>query len=85
MLGARQGALAQYEEPLRSRRRGHHIAAFKQEGLQFVSFNPIDRARLIAKTIKIWQAWVEEREKQGLKGKEVFEFAQAKIREFGRK
>jgi hypothetical protein len=32
--------------------------------------------------IKVWQAWVVEREKQGLKGGEVFEFTQAKIREF---
>jgi len=84
MLGAREGALAQYEA-LYAREDEATITAFKQEGLQFVSFNKTDRARLIAKTIKHWQAWVEEREKQGLRGKEVFEFAQAKIREFSRK
>ena len=50
-----------------------------------MSFHPTDRARLVARSIKVWQSWVQEREKQGLKGREVFEFTQAKIREFARK
>jgi hypothetical protein len=50
-----------------------------------VSFNATDRARLVARSIKVWQAWVAEREKQGLRGREVFEFTQAKIREFSGK
>ena len=41
-------------------------------------FSVADRARLVAKAVKVWQAWVEEREKQGLKGREVFEFTQTK-------
>ena len=48
-------------------------------------FSVADRARLVAKAVKVWQAWVEEREKQGLKGREVFEFTQTKIREFTRR
>jgi len=49
------------------------------------AFNPADRARLVARAIRVWQGWVEDREKQGLKGKEVFECTQAAIREAGRR
>jgi TRAP-type C4-dicarboxylate transport system substrate-binding protein len=57
------------------------IAGFKAKNIEFVDFNPVDRARLLARSIKVWQAWVEEREKHGLKGREVFEYTQAKIKE----
>ncbi len=60
------------------------IAAFKTKGLEFVAFNPADRTRLVAKAIKIWNAWIEAREKEGLPGNEVFIFAQSKIRDMGR-
>jgi TRAP-type C4-dicarboxylate transport system substrate-binding protein len=83
MLSLRQPAVARYEESY-AREDATTIATFRQKGIEFVSFNPADRARLVAKAIKYWQAWVEEREKQGLKGREVFEFTQAKIREFTR-
>jgi TRAP-type C4-dicarboxylate transport system substrate-binding protein len=83
LLGLRAPAVAQYEA-LYAREDAVHIAAFKERGLEFVQFGAADRARLLAKTVKIWQAWVEEREKQGLRGREVFEFAQAKIREYSR-
>jgi TRAP-type C4-dicarboxylate transport system substrate-binding protein len=62
-----------------------HIASFKSRGLEFVPFNAADRTRLVAKSIKVWNAWIEEREKEGLPGREVFIFAQQKIREQGRK
>jgi TRAP-type transport system periplasmic protein len=61
-----------------------NIASFRSQGLEFSNFNPADRARLVARSIKVWQQWVEEREKQGLKAREVFEFAQAKVREVSR-
>lgn len=84
MVGLREPATARYEQ-VYAREDAVLIAGFKQQGMEFVAFNPTDRARLLARAIKYWQAWVEEREKQGLKGREVFEFAQAKIREYGRK
>jgi TRAP-type C4-dicarboxylate transport system substrate-binding protein len=80
MQSLRQPAVAKYEE-IYAGADAASIASFEQRGLEFVAFNPADRARLVAKAIKYWQGWVEEREKQGLKGREVFEFAQAKIRE----
>ncbi len=61
------------------------IAGFKSNGLEFVAFNPSDRTRLVAKSIKVWNAWIEEREKEGLPGRDVFIFMQQKIREYGRK
>lgn len=83
MQGSRASAVAQYESNY-AREDGPLIASFKQQGMQFVSFNSTDRARLLARAIKYWKMWVEEREKQGLNGREVFEFAQAKIREHSR-
>lgn len=84
MLGLRQPALALYEE-IYAREDVATVAAMKQKGVEITIFSTTDRTRLIAKAIKIWQAWVEERDKQGLKGREIFEFAQAKIREFTRR
>jgi TRAP-type C4-dicarboxylate transport system substrate-binding protein len=84
MLAQREPAIAQFED-IYAREDAATTAAFKQKGLEFVSFSAADRARLVAKAIKYWQAWIDEREKQGLKGREVFEFTQAKIREFNRK
>jgi TRAP-type C4-dicarboxylate transport system substrate-binding protein len=60
------------------------IAEFRARGLEFVKFNPVDRARLVARSIKAWDTWVDEREKQGLNGREVFEYAQQKIREYNK-
>ena len=84
MLELRAPAVARYEE-IYAREDAQFIATFKERGLEFVPFSVPDRARLLAKTVKVWQAWVEEREKQGLKGREVLEFTQAKIREFSRR
>jgi TRAP-type C4-dicarboxylate transport system substrate-binding protein len=84
MLGLRPQAVARYEDAY-APDDAANIAAFKEKGLEFVTFSPVDRARLVARSIKVWQSWVEERERQGLRGKEVFEFAQSKIREFGKK
>jgi TRAP-type C4-dicarboxylate transport system substrate-binding protein len=62
-----------------------HLARFRSKGLQFVTFDPADRTRLVAKSIKVWNAWIEEREQEGLPGREVFIFAQRMMREGGRK
>jgi TRAP-type C4-dicarboxylate transport system substrate-binding protein len=60
------------------------VADFKAKGIEIVAFNPVDRARLVARAVRAWDAWVDEREKQGLPGREVFEFTQKKIREFSK-
>jgi TRAP-type C4-dicarboxylate transport system substrate-binding protein len=60
------------------------LAAFKAKGVELVKFNPVDRARLVARAIKAWDAWIDEREKAGLKGREVFEFTQKKMREYSK-
>src|SRR5262249_32753459 len=81
MLGLREPAVAQYEA-IYAREDAATLEVFKQKGIEVVSFSAADRARLVAKAIKVWQAWVQE---QGPRGREVFEFAQAKIRELTRK
>lgn len=60
------------------------FADFKAKGIELVKFSPVDRARLVARAIKTWDAWIDEREKQGLKGREVFEFTQQKMREYSK-
>jgi TRAP-type C4-dicarboxylate transport system substrate-binding protein len=84
VLGLRQPAVARYEHAY-VHDDAAQIALFRAKGIEFVPFSVADRARLVAKAVKVWQAWVEEREKQGLKGREVFEFTQTKIREFTRR
>ena len=84
MLGLRQPTVASYEG-IYARDDAANIESFRRQGLEFVQFSAADRARLVAKAIKYWQAWIDEREKQGLKAREVFEFAQEQIREFTRK
>ena len=84
MSELREPAVARYEKAYASDDAAQ-IAKFKEKGLQFVSFNPADRTRLVAKSIKVWNAWIEAREQEGLPGRELFIFTQAKIREYGRK
>jgi TRAP-type C4-dicarboxylate transport system substrate-binding protein len=83
MLELREPMIARYAEAYGSDDAAT-IAAFRAKGLEFVTFNPVDRARLVARAIKVWESWVDEREKQGLKGREVFEFTQQKIRDYAK-
>jgi TRAP-type C4-dicarboxylate transport system substrate-binding protein len=80
VLDLRQPALAQMEK-LHAQETEVQYAIFKKAGIEFVQLGSTDRARLVARAVKVWNAWVEEREKQGLKGRDVFEFTQKKIRE----
>jgi TRAP-type C4-dicarboxylate transport system substrate-binding protein len=84
MLELREPAVARYEQAYAADDAAQ-IAKFKERGLEFVAFSPADRTRLVAKSIKIWNAWIEEREQEGLPGRDLFIFTQSKIREYGRK
>jgi len=83
MSEAREQLLGHYQDAY-SAEDAANVASFKAKGLEFVAFKPVDRARLVARAIKVWQAWVDAREKQGLPGREVFEFTQQRIREASR-
>jgi TRAP-type C4-dicarboxylate transport system substrate-binding protein len=83
MSEVREHLLTHYEDAY-SAEDAANVAAFKSKGLEFVAFKPVDRARLVARAIKVWQAWVDERQQKGLAGREVFEFTQQKIRESSR-
>ncbi len=83
MLELREPMIARYAEAY-ARDDAADVAQFRSKGVEFVSFNPVDRARLVARAIKVWESWVDEREKQGLHGREVFEFTQGKIREYAK-
>ena len=55
------------------------IERFRSKGLQFLDFSASDRTRLVAKSIKVWNEWIEDREKEGLPGRALFIFAQHRI------
>lgn len=54
---------------------------FRQRGVEIVDFPAAERAKLVANAQRHWQAWVEDKEKRGLPGKDVLEFVQAKLKE----
>ena len=83
MTDAREQLLSHYEDAYSSEDAAN-IATFKSKGIEFVDFKAVDRARLVARAIKVWQAWVDDRERQGLPGREVFEFTQQRIREYSK-
>jgi TRAP-type C4-dicarboxylate transport system substrate-binding protein len=51
------------------------------ERLEFITFPPEERAKLVAKAEGVWNAWAEAREKEGLPGKEVLAYTLAKKKE----
>jgi TRAP-type C4-dicarboxylate transport system substrate-binding protein len=83
MLDLREPLIARYPEAY-APEDAAAFAEFKAKGIELVKFNPVDRARLVARAIKAWDAWIDERQKQGLKGREVFEFTQKKMREYSK-
>jgi TRAP-type C4-dicarboxylate transport system substrate-binding protein len=58
-----------------------NYADWKARGIEIINFPPAERAKLAANAGKHWQEWVQDKDKKGLPGKAVFEFAQAKIKE----
>jgi len=58
---------------------------FRKAGMEIVDFPAAERAKMVPMAEKVWKAWVEDKEKKGLPGKEVFEFAQAKIKALEKK
>jgi TRAP-type C4-dicarboxylate transport system substrate-binding protein len=57
---------------------------FRARGIEIINFPPAERARLAANAGKHWQAWVADKEKRGLPGKQILEFVQARIKEYTR-
>ncbi|MEK7715898.1 MAG: hypothetical protein AAB387_10625, partial [candidate division NC10 bacterium] len=58
---------------------------FKAKGVEIIDFPAAERAKLVANAEKFWKGWVDDMQKKGLKGKEVFEFTQAMLKELGKK
>jgi TRAP-type C4-dicarboxylate transport system substrate-binding protein len=84
MLDLREGALAEAARAYRAADEKNY-PEFKAKGVEVINFAPEERAKLVANADKYWKAWVEDMQKKGLKGKDVFEFALAKTKEFGKK
>src|SRR5574341_2172319 len=84
MLELREGTLAEFVKAYRAADEKNYVD-FKTRGLEIINFPPAERAKLAANAGKFWKAWVEDMQKKGLRGKEVFEFTQAKMKELGKK
>jgi hypothetical protein len=81
MLELREGAIQQYVQVYGAADEKNY-GEFRQRGIEIINFPTAERAKLAANAQKYWQAWVEDKQKKGLKGKEVFEFVQAKMKEY---
>lgn len=57
---------------------------FRDKGIEIINFPPAERAKLVAVAEKHWKGWIEDKQKKGLRGQEVFDFVQAKIKELSR-
>jgi len=84
MLDLREGTLAEFVRAY-STADEKNYDEFKARGIEIINFPAAERAKLLANAEKFWKAWVEDMQKKGLKGKEVFEFTQAKLKELGKK
>ena len=84
MLDLMEGALAEFAKAYRTADEKNY-AEFKAKGVEVIDFPAAERAKLVANAEKFWKAWVEDMQKKGLRGREVFEFTQAKLKEFGKK
>lgn len=84
MLDLREGAIQQFVQAYGAADEKNY-AEFSRRGIEIINFPPTERAKLRANAEKHWQAWVEDKEKKGLKGKEVLEFVQAKFKELEKK
>lgn len=84
MLELREGTLAEFVKAYRTADEKNYVD-FKTRGLEIINFPPAERAKLAANAEKFWKAWVEDMQKKGLRGKEVFEFTQATMKELGKK
>ncbi len=84
MLDLREGAIEQFVQAYKGAD-DKNYDEFKKKGVEIINFPTSERAKLLGGAEKYWRAWVEDMQKRGLKGKEVFEFAQAKIKESTKK
>ena len=84
MLDLREGTLAEFVRAY-STADEKNYDVFRAMGIEIINFAPAERAKLLANAERFWKAWVDDMQKKGLKGKEVFEFTQAKLKELGTK
>ena len=57
------------------------LPIFKKKGIEFIDLPPEERAKLVSKAEGAYKNWVERMEKNGLPGKEVFDYFIAKRKE----
>lgn len=84
MLDLREPALAEFAKAYRAADQ-KNCAEFKAKGIEIIDFPAAERAKLVASADKYWKAWAEDMQKRGLKGREILEFAQAKLKEYAKK
>jgi TRAP-type C4-dicarboxylate transport system substrate-binding protein len=53
-----------------------------KEKLQILHFPPADRAKMVAASEPLWNAWAAEQDRQGLKGTQILQFAKQQVAKF---
>lgn len=79
LIELREGLTRRYVDAYRAADEKNY-AEFRQRGIEIINFPVAERAKLRAGAAKHWKAWVADAEKRGLKGTEVFEFVQARLK-----
>jgi TRAP-type C4-dicarboxylate transport system substrate-binding protein len=85
MLDLREGAVLEAAKAYKAAD-DKNYALMKERGMEIINFPPAERAKLVANARKYWDAWDDNMQKRGIKGaKELFGFAEAKLKEFTKK
>jgi len=84
MLDLRESALGEFARAYRAAD-DRNYGEFRARGVEVIDFPAAERAKLLANADKFWKAWVEDMQKKGLRGREVFEFTAARLKASGKK
>lgn len=84
MIELREGAIQQFAKAFAAAEQ-KYIPEFRQKGVETIQFPAAEHAKLAARAEKYWRAWVEDKERRGLKGRSVFEFVQARMGEHAKR
>ncbi len=84
MLDLRESALGEFARAYRAAD-DRNYGEFRARGVEVIDFPAAERAKLLANADKFWKAWVEDMQKKGLRGREVFEFTVARLKASGKK
>lgn len=79
LLEIREGMTQQFVDAFAAADEKNYVE-FRQRGIEIINFPTAERAKLLAGATKHWKAWATDADKRGLKGTQVFEFVQSRLK-----